>query len=134
MGTATRISSEPAVVAALDRIAEMAKLPANWDREDADPPTALAVAGACSSIEAVAEAQARRGRGCVAPATSSPIPDGGLQVEWEGPNARIDVQVSPDGTYGDPVMWGSDGDAGYEEADEAAPDEVLALIDRVLAF
>ena len=130
---ATIVSSEPALRSAIDRIAEMAKLPANWDRADADPPTALAVGGACHLIEAVAADQARRGRGRIAPATSSPIPDGGLQVEWEGPHARIDVQINPDGSYGFLATWGRGPDARYEEADEAPLNAVLALLDRVLA-
>lgn len=134
MSTLATLLVEPTLLPAFDRIAEMAKLPPNWDREDADPPTPRAVGRACYLIEAVAEAQERRGFGRVAPSTSSPIPDGGLQIEWEGPNARIDVQVGPDGSYGYLVTWGLDREATYEEADEAPLGKILGLIDRVCAF
>lgn len=123
----------PSLLSALVRIAELAELPANWDREGADPPTASAVAAACYLMEAVVEARERRGLGRVSPTTSSPIPDGGLQVEWEGADARIDVQVNPDGSYGFLAKWGAGPMVRYEEADEAPIDTILALIDRALA-
>lgn len=126
--------AEPSLLPAFDRIAEMAKLPANWDREDADPPTGSAVGAAAYLIEAVAEALHRLRGERVAPETSSPIPDGGLQVEWEGHNARIDVQINPDGSYGYLVKWDSGRDAKYEEADEAPVEKILGLIDRVFAY
>lgn len=122
----------PSLLPALSRIVVMAKLAPNWDGEGADPPTAEAAAAACFLIEAVAEHRQRQGQIGVPPTTSSPIPDGGLQIEWRGPNARIDVQANPDGSFGYVVKWGSGTDARYEEADSAAPETVLALLDRVL--
>ena len=112
----------------------MAKLPVNWDGEGANPPTASAVAAACYLIEAVPARETRRACGRVPPATSSPIPGGGLQIEWRGRHARIDVQANPDGSYGYLVKWGSGPGARFEEADEASLDLLLTLIDRVLAL
>ncbi len=123
----------PSLLPAFERIAEMAKLQANWDREHADPPTASAVSAADLLILAVAEEQECRGRGRVGPTTSSPIPDGGIQVEWDGPNARIDVQANPDGSYGFLVKWGTGRDAKYEEAEVAPLRTILSLVARVLA-
>lgn len=124
--------SPPSLLPALSRIVEMAKLAPNWDGEDADPPTAEAVAAACFLIEAVAERRQRLGGVGVPPATSSPTPDGGLLIEWRGPSASIDVQANPDGTLGYLVGWETGSAARYEEADTASLDAVLALIDRVL--
>ena len=122
----------PSLLPALSRIVEMAKLAPNWDGEDADPPTAESVAAACFLIEAVAERRQREGGVGVPPATSSPIPDGGLLMEWQGPSARIDVEAKPDGALGYLVEWETGSAARYEEADTASLDAVLALIDRVL--
>ena len=127
------VTSHPSLLPAIGRIAEMAKLPANWDGEGADPPTASAVAAACYLIEAVPAHGTRHACERVPPATSSPIPDGGLQIEWKGRHARIDVQANPDGSYGYLVKWGSGADAKYEESDEDSLEIVLALIDRVLS-
>ena len=117
---------------ALQRIADMTRLSVDWDGEGAEPPTAPATAAACYLVVAAA-AQDRHGCVGVVPVTSSPFADGGLQVEWQGPAARIDVQANPDGSYGYLVKWGLGPGARYEEADEAPLDAILALIDRVLA-
>ena len=122
----------PSLLPALSRIVEMANLSPNWDGEDADPPTAEAVAAACFLIEAVAERRQLRGGVSIPPATSSPVPDGGLLIEWRGPAAMIDVQASPDGSFGYLVKWNAGSDASYEEADTASLETVLVVMDRVL--
>ncbi len=124
---------EPSLLPALERIREMAALDADWDSEEADSPTPEAVASACYLIEAVAAGHEQREGIRVTPSTSSPIPDGGLQVEWQGADSRIEVQANPDGSFGYLVKWGLRPDGRYEEADEAPEDVVLGLIARVLA-
>lgn len=126
------IAPPPSLLPAFRRIREMAELPPNWDAEGADPPTPQAVAAALYLIEAMAERQHARGLGLTLPSTSSPIPDGGLQVEWQGRNAHIDVQANPDGSYGFLVKWGTGPEANYEEAGEEPLASLMVLIDRVL--
>ena len=126
------VQLDPSVLPTLRRITELAKLPNNWDGEDAEAPTARAIAAADYLVAAVAEGRERRGFRRVPPTTSSPIPDGGVQLEWRGVNARIDVQANPDGSYGFLVKWGSGSAARYEEADEASLDSILERIDHVL--
>jgi hypothetical protein len=121
------------LLSSLERIREMASLPADWDADGAESPTAVSVATACYLIEAVAWVQERQGHGRVAPTTSSPIPDGGLNVEWDGPDARAAIQANPDGTLGYLIRWGLGPDGRYEEADEASLETVLGLISRALA-
>ena len=122
----------PSLLPALSRIVEMAKLSPNWDGEDADPPTAEAVAAAYFLIEAVAERRQQQGHAGSPPLTSSPIPDGGLQIEWRGPTGRIDVQANADGSLGYLVKWDSGSAARCKEADAVSLEAVLALMDRVL--
>jgi hypothetical protein len=122
------------LVPVIGRIRDMAHLAADWDGDDADAPTAPAVATACCLIKAVVEAQERRGRGRTVPSASAPLPDGGIGVEWSGRRGRVDVQANPDGTCGYLVKWGTGRDAGWEEADRASLDAVLAPVDRVLAI
>ena len=126
-------SPSPSLLPALSRIVEMAKLAPNWDGEDADPPTADAVAAACYLMEAVAAQRQQQGGVGIPPATSSPIPDGGLLIEWRGPAARIDVQANPDGSFGYLAKWDSGSAARFEEVDAAPLDTVISMIDRVLS-
>ncbi len=65
----------PSLLPALSRIVEMAKLAANWDGEDGDPPTAEAVAAACFLIEVIVEHRQQQGHAGIPPTTSSPTPD-----------------------------------------------------------
>ena len=123
---------QPSLLTALQRLVDMAGLPSDWDSAGAEPPSVRAMAAACYLIEAVAVDQEDRARERVVPTTSSPIPDGGLQVEWQGHDARIDVQANPDGSYGYLVKGGQGNSARYEEADEAPLNTVLSLVDRVL--
>jgi len=128
-GTATIAGIEPA----LTRIAEMAHIPANWDGAGAVPPTGPAVAEACRLIVALAEREHQTVGRWIVPLTSSPIADGGLQVEWGGPDARIEVQCAPDGSFGYLIVRGTGGAADYEEADDVAFETVVRLVTTVAA-
>lgn len=125
-------SRDSSLVSVFDRIVEMSKLPPNWDREDADPPTGRAVAAACHLISAVRSERLGRGRLDGIPATSSPLPDGGLQVEWQGSNCRIDVQVNDDGSFGFLKKCVAAPTADYQEADDVSYGTVLELIQQIL--
>lgn len=120
---------EPAV----ERISEMTRLPSGWDGEDALPPTGPAVAGACHVIVAVAERSRRAGRQTVAPWTSAPIADGGLQVEWLGSGARIEVQVGPDERFGYLLKRGNGAAARYDEADDVDFEAIVEKITNLVA-
>jgi hypothetical protein len=120
---------EPAVA----RIAEMAHLPRGWDGEDALPPIGPAVAEACRLIVAVAERTRRAGGRAVAPWTSAPIADGGLQAEWLGPGVRIEAQIGPDGGFGYLVKRGEGATARYEEAEDVDFESMVELITRAAA-
>ncbi|MBA2520104.1 MAG: hypothetical protein H0V24_10585 [Chloroflexia bacterium] len=117
------------------RIGEFAGLPGNWDADDADPITSPAVAGAINLImlvasppEAIRDVTPR----LAIPTTSSPLPDGGIQVEWSGNADRIDVQIGPDGSLGYLVKWGGGSEARYEETDEATVERIIELIHQVI--
>lgn len=117
---------------ALRRIAEFADLPANWDSYGAVPPAARAIAEACVLVEAVAEAQERTTGERHPPWTTAPIADGGIQIEWAGHDARIEVQVAPDGVLGYLVQRGTEAAAEYDEADDVPFNTVLDRIAEVL--
>jgi hypothetical protein len=114
------------------RIVELATLPPDWDSYGAEPLTARAIAGASLLITAVAEEQERTTGERRAPWTTAPIADGGLQVEWVGQGARIEVQVAPDGTLGYLIQRGDGEDARYQEADNVPFGTVLDRVGDLL--
>jgi len=126
------LTSQPTIDAmigpALRRITEFADLPPNWDSYGAVPVSARALASARTLIEEVAAAGSMRDNARTAPWTSAPIADAGIQVEWLGDRARIEVQVAPDGTIGFVIERGEGDDAEYEERDEIARDAAVSTV------
>lgn len=116
------------------RIREIADLPANWDGAGAVAPSAVAIAQACVLIDAVAQMEDERTGGRRSPFTSAPIADGGLQAEWMGDNARIDVQIAPDGTLGYMTKQGHGLQAVYDEQDGVPVAILLDVIEAVLTL
>lgn len=110
----------------------MSRLPAGWDGSDGLPISATAVAMA---FELMVSAAARSGNSTamVVPWTSAPFADGGLQVEWKGPGGEIEVQISPVGNLGYLLQVGADDDGEFEESDHATTEQVVDLIQRVVA-
>jgi hypothetical protein len=87
-----------------------------------------AVGEACALVYAVAETGLAERAGRYAPWTSAPIADGGLQVEWRGLSARIEVQVAPDGSVGYLIQRGEGRSAVYEEAEDVPFDDLVEAI------
>lgn len=117
---------------ALHRLADMAALPTNWDSYGAEPPSSVAVGQAGVLVETVAEATHATLGTRIAPWTSAPIADGGIQVEWSASKRRIEVQVGPNGSLGYLIERESGGQPEYEEEEEASFDDVVNLIVRLL--
>jgi hypothetical protein len=114
-----------------ERIVEMSRLPAGWDGERAARLDALAVSLGFQLMLAVA---ARAGDcPAVAPWTSAPLTDGGLQIEWKGANEEIEVLISPDGRLGYLRQIGTDADVEFEEGDDVLQRDILSLVLRVIS-
>ena len=121
------LSATASLLPAAQRIAEISGLGANWDDEGASAPSALAYSKAFELLLRL-EASDRSTGHVAPPITSAPIADGGLQIEWEGPQARIEIQAAPDGTFGYLIVKGGPGAREYEEADDL---DVLQMVDVI---
>jgi hypothetical protein len=116
---------------AVERIAEMCRLPVGWDGERAARLDAVAVSLGFQLMLAVA---ARAGdHPAVAPWTSAPLTDGGLQIEWKGAREEIEVLISPDGGLAYLRQIGTDDGVEFEEGDGMTQREILDLILRVIS-
>ncbi len=85
---------------AFDRLAEIARLEADWDAYDGLPPTRLAVAAAGQLIIAAAERLGDEVREAVAPYAITPFSNGGVQVTWRRQAGELQVDVGPGGSLG----------------------------------
>lgn len=116
----------------LARLDEFATLPANWDSYGATTPTPGALDVARALVVAVSE-PAVHGDSPVVPEIFAPIPDGGIQVEWQGPAARIEVQVAPDGSLGYLIERSGEGEPRFEEVENLTFAEVVVVVQQLVA-
>lgn len=121
-----------AVQEALRRLADMAALPKDWDSYGAERSSSVAVGETAVLVEAVAEAALGTLGARIAPWTSAPIADGGIQVEWVALERRIEVQVGPDGSLGYLIEREPGNQSEYEEEEEASFQDVVNVVIGVL--
>jgi hypothetical protein len=76
---------------ALERLEEISSLGRDWDSYNSESPSRLAISTARSFIVALNR------RNKAAPFFIGPIPDGGIQMEWQGTGGDLEVEIMPAG-------------------------------------
>lgn len=117
---------------AFERIVQIAALEPNWDGEGAERPSPLAYTNALQLMLKLVS-QGSEDDSVWIPTTSAPIADGGLQIEWQGPDASIEVQAAPDGSFGYLIVAGTPSAREYEEADDLTLEDIPRVIRRAIA-
>ena len=116
----------------VDRLAEYARLPADWDSYGSPPVSGVALIEACRLIVGAAERFGGRAGARIAPYHVAPIPGGGVLLEWRGHGVDLEVHVGSDGAIGWLLAEQRDGEERYREGHAADQDEVLRLLGRVV--
>lgn len=93
-----RVIADTMLRPVLQVLDELERLDPNWDSYGAEPVSRVAVARARALVQTVAEQLGGASGEVARPAGVSPLVDGGVQVEWSGPQGRIEVEIAPDGT------------------------------------
>ncbi|CAN5683985.1 hypothetical protein BH23CHL3_BH23CHL3_10920 [soil metagenome] len=75
----------------LERLQQLAQLKQGWDGSDAIPLSPVAVAHAALTAYSVLSVYGK------APNFIAPIPDGGVQVEWDSGTAALELTIGQDG-------------------------------------
>lgn len=127
------LADASAIAPTLQRLADFADLAPDWDSYGGKTPTPAAIDAArrllmTISAKRATVASAER----FAPSWVSPLPSGGVQIDWNGPRAELEVDITPDGKIGYLLQEGHGRQATYEEVDDVAPARVLALVCAVL--
>lgn len=90
---------EPNIVEGLSTarrlVAEYSTLPPNWDSYGAAGVSHQAVRAANQLLDLLVQTFGQPGL----PETIVPVPDGGLQFEWEKSRAALEIEVQDDGTW-----------------------------------
>lgn len=122
---------------AMERLAYLETLPADWDAEGASAPSPRAIATghdflirAAWSLGGLVSEHPERLR----PFAVVPLADGGVQIEWRTPEGNdLEVQIGPDGTFGYLLIEQRDEGRVFREDEGVSSDVVLRLLALTLA-
>lgn len=114
------------------RLAELARLESGWDSYGAHPPTRAALDGALQFARRVERLYWHSAGDRVRPASISPLPTGGIELEWQTSDDLIAVDIGPDGRKGYLRKGGSGRNAHYDERDDVSQEILLSLLADVL--
>lgn len=126
------LSASPSLQPTLARVAELAKLPPDWDADGSPPPSPVAVAEACRLLVAVYEAADPGALANVLPHHVAPVPGGGILLEWRGADEDVEVDVDAHGALGYLVVDRRPSPPRIEERDDAAWADAVAAVERIL--
>jgi hypothetical protein len=126
----TAVSLQPA----LSRIDALLELRPDWDTYGGLPPTGRALETARLLVARIAARFADGVGERSLPYDVAPIPNGGVGLEWRVDNASIEVWIGPDGLLGYLIAEGSEDERRFHEAASASPEELEALMGRVLVL
>jgi hypothetical protein len=115
-----------------DRLDELARLGEDWDSYGAHPPAATAIDEALRFAAQVLEVYWSTARERALPTSISPLPSGGVELEWRTPDRLLAIDVGPDGEWGYLRRIGAGREARYDESDAIARDALLPLVSEVL--
>jgi hypothetical protein len=123
----------PAVLrAALQRLDELAKLERDWDSYGALPLTSTALIQADALMRKIAKRYGPTLGDGAAPYTLMPIADGGVSIEWRGPNATLELDIGPIGMLSYLLIDNSTGERQFEEEAEVGERQALDAVRRVV--
>jgi hypothetical protein len=115
-----------------ERISGFATLQPNWDSYGAEPPSTSAIRTARLVLDDLVILYARRFGEKALPFWASPLPSGGVQLEWRAPTAELEVEVDAKGQLAFLLQRGHGTEAKYEEGEDASLKDVASLLGQVL--
>jgi len=114
------------------RMAYLAQLQPDWDSYNGKPPTPIAQHQALGFAHQVSEMFRPLIGERARPASISPLPSGGVELEWQGPTALIAVDIGPDGVFGYLIDRGPDDENQYDEGSGLTGDQLLPRLAEIL--
>lgn len=121
--------SQPSILTrSLDRLDELAALSDDWDSYGGSRPTDASVRAARTLLLTVSITfGAALGR-AVNPTHISPLPVGGVQLEWEGDQKDLEVEVGPDGGFAYLLVDRTEPTRRYTEGENTPAATIVGLV------
>jgi hypothetical protein len=130
-GTPVNDRLEELLQPTLHRLEEMAALPQGWDSYGADPPSPAAVATARDLVLLVGGQLGTLAGDRVKPFAVVPF-DGGVQLEWRGAHAEVEIDVEAAGEMSYLYVDKSPGGRRFEEGKIDGWRAAIDLASRVI--
>jgi hypothetical protein len=118
--------------AAFKRLAETEAFGADWDSYGSEATKHVAVATAHRLIWEANKWSLNARHGPCTPYSIVPLSGGGVQVEWRGAGASIEVEISSEGVLGYLLARGSGPTREFEERDGVPECQILELVRSVV--
>lgn len=116
----------------LNRLSRLAKLSKDWDSYGGDPPTKRSVSTAYGLLFEVDERFGPAAGQRISPFAIVPLAYGGVQMEWRGPFAEVEIEIGPEGKFGYLFIDKRGPERVFHEKDSATRSEILDLIAQTL--
>ena len=116
----------------IERLAEFAALSPNWDSYGGLPSTPRAVSTATELLVLLADHLPNLNPDRLVPYAVAPISDGGVQLEWRGPQLEIEVELGPLGRLGYLLIDRRGAERRFDERSDVPTQHVLDLVTLVL--
>ena len=123
-------SSHPGWAAAIDRVADLSRLEDDWDSYGSVPLSSVAVSAAQNLLTLFAQ-NYRVPPSAILPFHISPIPGGGIQLEWHFEKSELEVNVGSDGTFSYLLVQSEGGVETYQEADDIDSAQIIELVANI---
>jgi len=114
------------------RLADLTRLGQNWDSYGAVPPTSTAIDGALQFIDRAGKLFWRILGERARPTSISPLPSGGIELEWRLPAEFLAIDIGPEGRWGYLRRSGSGRTARAEEREGLTDDQLLPVLANFL--
>ncbi len=115
-----------------ERLKELAQLEADWDSYGAKAISSVALVKVFEVLEALKERFVKVKEPL--PQFIAPLADGGLQLEWNGQQGDIEVEIYPDGDLGYVLIEGQGTTRKFQEKNQVSLDEVLNLLSQFFSL
>ncbi len=126
------VKTQKMLITAMRKLDELQNLPQDWDSYGADPISQNAIATAKSIIISVMKSFSNAIGDVVQLTDVIPIADGGVQLEWVGPHAELEIEISPNSNISLLYISGSGDRRNYEESEDNSINAVYTMIARLI--
>lgn len=125
-------SNDKPILAAVRKLLEFGDLEPDWDSYGAEPVALKAVQKAERLLSKIADQFYPTKGEKICPFDIAPRSDGGVQFEWRSAKGALEVEVHPSQGYGYLLILGQGESRTFEEGDDAAAPDILALLSRII--